>query len=102
MKITKKLVEKIEKSPKVYLIACWARWGVAEYHWTGKWFYGTNNTPQPIVYYYNDHNGEYEEYQQIPIAFTTTGACADWSFYKEMAKHLADKLNEDEFGEVIR
>lgn len=34
MKITKKLMEKIEKSPKVYLVACWARWGVREYHWT--------------------------------------------------------------------
>lgn len=34
MKITKKLMEKIEKSPKVYLVACWARWGVSEYHWT--------------------------------------------------------------------
>ena len=62
--------------------------------------HGTNNTPQPIVYYYNDHNGTYEEYQKIPIALTTTGICADWSFYKSMAKHLADRLNEVEFGEI--
>lgn len=94
MKITKKLEEKISKQPKVYLIACWARWGIREYHWTGKWFIGTTGRPIPIVYYYNDHNGTYEEYQQIPITFTTTGICADWSFYKEMAQHLANKLNE--------
>lgn len=102
MKITKKLMKKIEEAPKVYLIVCWARWGIREYHWTGEWLIGTNNIPQPIVYYYNDHNGTYEEYQKIPITFTTTGICADWSFYKSMAQNLADKLNEIEFGEVIK
>lgn len=100
MKITKRLEEKIAKQPKVYLVACWARWGVREYHWTGKWGTTTTGNPVPIVYHYDDHNGTYEEYVQIPIHLTTTGICADWSFYKEMAKHLADRLNEVEFGEI--
>lgn len=101
MKITKKLIKKIEKSQKVYLVACWAKWGVREYSWTGKWFFDESGKPIPIVYYYNDHNGEYEEYQRLPIHFTTTGACADWSFYKRMAQNLADKLNELEFNKKL-
>lgn len=99
MKITKRLLKKIEQSPKVYLVACWAKWGIQEYRWTGEWFTSTSGLPIPIVYYYNDYNGTYEEYQKIPIIFTTTGICADWSFYKQMAQNLADKLNELEFGE---
>ena len=99
MKITKKAIEKVENAPKVYLIVCWARWGVQEYSWTGKWSIDERGIPQPIVYYYNDHNGSYEEYQLIPIFSTTTGICMDWSFYKNAAQALAEKMNEREFGE---
>ena len=99
MKITKRLMAKIEKAPKVYLIACWAHWGVREYKWTGKWSTTSGGIPVPIVYHYNDHNGEYEEYQELPIHLTTTGLCMDWSFYKNAAQALAEKMNEREFGE---
>ena len=99
MKVTKKLIAKMEKAPKVYLIGCWARWGVMEYKWTGKWHTTSGDVPQPIVYYYNDHNGAFEEYQELPITLTTTGVCLDWSFCKNAAQALAEKMNEREFGE---
>ena len=94
MKITKRLENKIRKCPKVYLVGCWAKYGVLDFSWTGKWHINENGIPVPIVYYYNDHNGEYEEYQRIPIYNTTTGMCITWSFNKDIALRIAKDLNE--------
>lgn len=95
MKITSKLESKIRNSPAVYLVGCWARWGIQKYHWTGKWYIDKETgIPEPIVYFYNDHNGEYEEYQKLPISRVTTGFVVDWTFYKPCAERLAEKMNE--------
>ena len=95
MKITKKLEEKVKNSPKVYLVVCWARCGVQEYHWTGKWKINKETgIPEPIVYYYDDHNGEYEEYRKVPITYTTAGFAVDWTFRRPCAERLAERMNE--------
>ena len=94
MKVTKKNEKKISEQPVVYIIGCWARWGVQEYHWTGKWWPSHNGAVQPEVYYYNDHNGEYEEYQKVPIDYVTTGYILDWTFNKKAAEMLVNYLNE--------
>lgn len=103
MEVTKKNREKVEKSQSVYIVARWAKWGVQEYGWTGKWSYymGTQRM-NPVVYYYNDHNGEYEEYQEIDVFYTTTGQIFMWTFDKWVANTVAQMLNEREANENHR
>lgn len=80
----------VESLPKIYLIGCWARYGIRE----------CANTLQvdkegiPLVYDYNDHNGCYEEYELVPIHRVTTGRVYAWSTSKEAAQHVADLMNE--------
>ena len=80
----------VESLPKIYLIGCWARYGIRE----------CANTLQvekegiPLVYDYNDHNGCYEEYELVPIHRVTTGQVYAWSTSKEAAQHVADLMNE--------
>ena len=80
----------IESLPKIYLIGCWARYGIRE----------CANTLQvdkegiPLVYNYNDHNGCYEEYELVPIHRVTTGQVYAWSTSEKAARHIADLMNE--------
>lgn len=96
MKITKRLLNKIDKCQSVYLIVCYAHWCVGEYKWTGKWV-TYQGKPCPEVWYYNDHNGEYEEYVKVPITYVTTGTIQDWSFYAGAANRYAKLLEQGGF-----
>ena len=60
MKPTKRLKKKMEKCKSIYIVGYWARFGVQEYKRTGKWKI-VDGQPIPVVWYYNDHNGSYEE-----------------------------------------
>ena len=94
MKPTKRLKKKIEKCPKVWLIAQWAHWGIREYYWTGKWT--KDDKPQPIVWYFTDHNGEYEEWLKVPIFYTTAGWTIAYSFFQGIAEMIAEAMEEME------
>ncbi len=80
----------VESLPKIYLIGCWARYGIRE----------CANTLQvdkegiPLVYDYNDHNGCYEEYELVPIHRVTTGQVYAWSTSKKAAQYVAYLMNE--------
>ena len=87
--------KKISKLPSVYIIVQYAHWCVREYKWTGK-FDTRDGIPVPIVWDYDDHNGEFEEYAKRPITHVTTGFIFDWSFYESRAKKVAEWLEEVE------
>lgn len=80
----------VKSLPKIYLIGCWARYGIRE----------CANTLQvdkegiPLVYDYNDHNGCYKEYELVPIHRVTTGQVYAWSTSKKAAQHVADLMNK--------
>ena len=96
MKVTKKNTEKINKCQSIYIVVLYAKWGVREYKWTGKWKYSKLfNSYEPIVYDYDDHNGTFEEYVKRPIHFVTTGWIIDWTFSKYAADRFAKLLNEE-------
>ena len=92
MKPTKRLKKKIEKCPKVWLIARWAHFGTREFYWTGKWT--KDNKPQPIVWYFTDHNGEYEQWLKVPIFDTTAGWTIAYSFFQGIAEEIAEAMEE--------
>lgn len=93
MKPTKRLQKKIDKCKSVYLIGCWAHFGVQKYAWTGK-FVEYHGHFMPEVWYYNDHNGEFEEWYKVPLYYVTTGTCFSWSFDENVAHKIADALEE--------
>lgn len=93
MKPTKRLQKKLDKCQNIYIVACWAHFGVREHKWTGKWKM-VDSQPIPIVWYYDDHNGGFEEWYQCPITWVTTAPIYMWTFSHAIADHIADALNE--------
>ena len=76
--------DKLAKLPKIYLIACWAHYGVLEFPFSGK-YKKVKDTDSPLIRYiplvwdFDDHNGVYPEYVLRPITWTTTAAIGDGS-----------------------
>lgn len=103
MEVNKKNTEMIEQCESVYLVVRYVHWCVREFKWTGEWnFYRGTPRRNPIVYYYNDHNGGYEEYQLIDIFYTTTGGIFMWTFDKYVADKVAEMLEERDNTEINR
>lgn len=90
----KKIENKIKSSQSVYLVVKYAKWCVMEYKWTGR-FLQRDGVPwiMPEVYFWTDHNGQYEEWITCPICNTTTGSIYEWTFNKRAADTLAEALN---------
>ena len=84
----------INNLTKIYLIACWARYGVREYPFSGEFEKLDNGKLMPLVWDFTDHNGTYEEWVLRPIDEVTTGFILDWSFNKNVAEDIAEKYNE--------
>ena len=102
MEVNKKNTEMIEQCESVYLVVRYAPRCVREYKWAGKWNRYSGTIVNPVVYHYNDHNGEYEEYQLVDIYDTTTGEIFMWTFDKYVADKIANMLEERDNAEVDR
>ena len=89
LKNTKKNKDKLAKLPKIYLIACWARYGVLEFPFSGR-YKKINKKPVPLVWDFDDHNGTYPEYVLRPITWTTTAAIRGWVRDEQQAKDTAE------------
>lgn len=74
----------------VYLIGCWAHYGVMQFPFSGK--YADNDKTEPYVYYYDDHNGTCDNYYLTELHDTTTGYVWGWTFSKEDAIRIAEQL----------
>lgn len=89
LKATKKNQNRLSKLPKIYLVACWARFGVLEFPFSGR-YKKINKKPVPLVWDYDDHNGTYPEYVLRPITWTTTAAIKGWLRDEQQAKDTAE------------
>ena len=95
LKNTKKNKDKLAKLPKIYLIACWAHYGVLEFPFSGKYKKvkdadGPLIRYIPLVYDFDDHNGVYPEYVLRPITWTTTAAIRGWVRNEQQARDTAE------------
>ena len=87
--------DKLAKLPKIYLIACWAHYGVLEFPFSGK-YKKVKDADGPLVRYiplvwdFDDHNGVYPEYVLRPITWTTTAAIRGWVSNEQQAKDTAE------------
>ena len=97
LKNNEKTNEYLKSLTPVYIIACWANWGIREYPFSGEftkvkypgqkdWIY------IPLVWDYNDHNGYADQYELIRLDHTTTGHIFDWTFNKHTAEILVKYL----------
>lgn len=89
--------EKLEKLPKMYLVGCWARYGVMPFPFSGKFIkdksIGGNNERVPLVWDYYDGNGTCDFWRLIPITETTAGTIICWTERRAIAKKIANALN---------
>lgn len=75
---------------KIYLIGCWAHYGVREYYFSGK--YADKDKTKPLVYDYDDHNGACDNWYLRELDDTTTGYVWGWTFNKKDAERIANNL----------
>jgi hypothetical protein len=92
LKNTPKTKAYLDSLPKVYGIFLWAKWGILELPWSGK--YTKGDIAVPLVYHYYDANGTCDEYRLVPITSCSSGAFWDWYEFKNNAKEVQEKLNE--------
>ena len=88
---SKETKEYLNSLRKVYLVACWAGYRVMEFPFSGK--YKDKEHLQPLVWQYDDFNGEVDNWYLRPIEDTTTGFIYLWTFSKEDAYRIAKKKN---------
>lgn len=84
-----KTSKKLSKLKTIYLIVCWARWGVLPLKFVK---YDKNDIP--LVYNYEDHNGTADQYELMSIYHTTTGRIHSWTFDDIEANQIAKELNK--------
>lgn len=80
----------LDSLPKLYGIYLWAKYGILELPWSGKY----NKAGIPLVYIYHDFNGERDEYRLDTIRNASSGSFWGWYETEELAKAVQDNLND--------
>ena len=90
------------KAEIIYAVVCYADWCVREYKFADKWEWDDyRHEWVPLVYHYNDHNGEFETYRPVKMTNTTTGNIIAWTFNPVLAERMAaaqKALEKYEYG----
>lgn len=79
---------------KVYLVACWARYGVMEFPFSGSYEYSKRADKEvPLVWQHDDCNGTCDLFFLRNITSTTSGSISCWTFDKKEAEEVAENKN---------
>lgn len=95
LKNTAKTQEYLDNLPKIYLVGCWARYGIQEYPFTGKYEQNEYGISIPLVYDYDDHNGTCDNYYLRRLNRVTTGQIIIWTQSKSVASKIAELYNKE-------
>ena len=94
LKNNAKAAKYLSKLPKIYLVACWARYGVWDLIWSGKFIKDKDTGHlEPLVWHYNDHNGTADNWYLRPLHNVTTGFIMTWTQDRCIAESIANALN---------
>lgn len=96
LKNTPKTRKYLESLPKMSIVACWAKYGVRTFPFSGKYEKSPTGVDIPLVWQYDDKNGTCDHYYLRNILLTTTGLIKCWTPYKDVAQDIADTYNEYE------
>lgn len=94
LKNTAKTKAYLASLPKIYIVGCWAKYGVREYPFTEKYF-SENGFSIPLVYDYDDHNGTCDNYWLRRLDLVTSGQVITWTQNRSVAKKFAELLNKE-------
>lgn len=84
----------LDNLPKIYLVGYWAKYGVREYPFTGK-YTQISGISVPLVYDYDDHNGTCDNYYLRSLYSVTTGQIIMWTQSKSIASKIAELFNKE-------
>lgn len=85
-------IAKLKQLPKMYIIGRWARYGVRDYYFTGKYTM-VDGVSVPLVYSYDDCNGTDPLWRLLPITYVTSGCVLLWTQREEVARSAARLFN---------
>ena len=88
-----KTAKYLNNLPRLYVVAYWAKWGVIDCAFSGKFEKDDFGNLIPLVYVYDDHNGTEDNYYLRKITHTTTGWIITWTHHLANAIRIADALN---------
>ena len=94
LKNTPKTKTYLDGLPKIYLVGCWAKYGVREYPFTGK-YTQISGISVPLVYDYDDHNGTCDNYYLRSLYSATSGQIIMWTQSKSIASKIAELFNKE-------
>lgn len=94
LKNNKKTKAYLESLPKLYLVVQWAKYGIAEHYFTGK-YTNIDGISVPLVYDYDDYNGTSDNWYLRRIDHTTTGNIFMWTQSKAVAEKVAELMRAD-------
>lgn len=85
----------LDSFPKIYLVGCWAKYGVQDYLFTGKYETNEKGISIPIVYDYDDCNGTCDNYWLRRLDHVTSGQIIMWTQNKAVADKIAELFNKE-------
>ena len=95
LKNNKKTKTYLDSLPKIYLVGCWAKYGVHDYPFTGKYEINEHGTSIPLVYDYDDHNGTCDNWYLRRLDHVTTGQIILWTQNINIANKVAELFNKE-------
>ena len=94
LKNTAKTRAYLDSLPKIYMVGQWAKYGVREYYFTGK-YEEWEGISVPLVYHYDDYNGTCDNYFLRRLDRTTSGGVVMWTQNKKLADKIAEMFNKE-------
>lgn len=85
----------LDTLPKIYIVGCWAKYGIWDYPFTGKYVQDKNGISIPLVYDYDDCNGTCDNYFLRRLDEVTTGEIIIWTQNKNTAMRIVELLNKE-------
>lgn len=91
-KIKQKILQyKYQRAKNIYIVGCWAKWGILPAKYSGK----INKNGDPLTIHYTDCNGMRDLYYITAWYNETTGITVAYFFNEKEAMSLVKKLNKE-------
>lgn len=85
----------LDNLPRIYLVGCWAKYGVWEFPFTGKYEQNEYGISIPLIYDYDDHNGTCDNYYLRRLDHVTSGQIVSWTQSKSVANKISELYNKE-------
>lgn len=84
---------KYKKAKNIYIIGCWADWGILPAKYSGQ----INAEGEPLTIQFTDHNGFKDEYYIAPWYRETSGTVIGYCFNKKQAENIVERIKNNKW-----